>query len=330
MKKLKNCKLFIFATATFLLFFVFYACQKEYTKDYFVKFPVFSLKLEDVITDYNQKAVFVSNLESDTMVNLIKNLNPKPVWTSSLRRKKGNLDFIETPLTLDKILLRENFDDVNHGNRRTPTANDIWQYLRLISLKNSNGQIESKYVILSPEANYKKNDEEAIQAMTFGRPLKDFTGRELCYNLDGSFYKGWEYHKGEIKAEIKVSNANRLSGLQTREVLYLDCSPIWQSVCSANYGCNYSIIGQDCVTITPSGGSTTSSDPFSMYFGFTSSGSSSGGSSSFDGMSTAIVGKCVTPEIPLCTGSIKVDNLNGSANILMKDVNIGVRDVNGI
>lgn len=322
MKKFKNRKRFISATTTFLLLFAFYACHKEYIKDNSVTVSVFSLKLEDVITDYNQKAVFLNNLESDTMFSLIKNLNPKPVWTSSLRRKKGNLDFIETPLTLDKILLRENFDNVNHGNRRTPTANDIWQYLRLISLKNSAGQIESKYVILSPEANYKKNDEEAIQAMTFGRPLKDFTGRELCYNLDGSFYKGWEYDKGNIKAEIKASNIDRLSGLQTRELLYLDCSPIWQSVCSANYGCTYSIIGQDCVTITASGGSTTSSDPFSMYFGFTSGGSSSGGSSAFDGMPTAIVGKCVTPEIPLCPGSIIVNNLNGTAYINMKDVNI--------
>lgn len=79
MKKFKNRKRFISATTTFLLLFAFYACHKEYIKDNSVTVSVFSLKLEDVITDYNQKAVFLNNLESDTMFSFIKNLNPKPV-----------------------------------------------------------------------------------------------------------------------------------------------------------------------------------------------------------------------------------------------------------
>lgn len=319
-------KLFLFASSFILLVFTFFACQKELIKNTSSKGLSFSLKLEDVIADYNQNAFFQNSIGSDTIVNLIKNLNPNPVWTSSLKRKRGNFEFFETPLILKNLLLIENYDKVNGSNRSALTHNDVWQYIRLISIRNTSGQIESKYVIISPESNFKKNDEEAVQKMSFDMPLKGFTGRELCYNLNGVFYKGWEYHKGRIIAEIKSTNRSNLTGLQTREVTLLDCSPIWQSVCS-RYGCTYSIIGQNCVELSPSNNYTTS-DPFAIYT-MTSGGSSSSGGSSTDGMSPAIVGKCITPLQKLCTNSIKIENNNGNAIIRMKDVHIGVRDGNG-
>ena len=241
-----------------------------------------------------------------------------------MKRKRGTLDFYETPVSVERGLIMRNHDNINHGASNTPAVGELWQYLRLVSIKNSAGQIESKYIFISPESNYKKKNEEGIKRMTFEKPLKDFTGRVVCYNIDKTFSKGWEYDRGVITAEIKAVAPRNLYTLQTRDVCYNVCTQWGQWGCSAQYGCVYTYLGETCyTTCRASTGSTTyQSDPFTLYYG--------GGSVQLpQGVPPALVGKCITPLQPLCISSLRLSENGNQGTIRMSEVYIGARDING-
>jgi hypothetical protein len=327
-------KLFSFCILSLISIIFFFACQKDLSNQLLLK-PESHLTVGEVEQGFNNQIV-ASSFGNSQIFNPINYLNPKPAWFASIRRKIGNQEFIETPLSLEKNLAIIHTLSSANKNR---AANEVWRYISLVSTKNSSGAIESKYIFFIPDLDFIKSNKNDLLELNFSKIPKKFSGNVLAYNTDGSFSTGWVYDKGKLKGNITGVVLNSVGTLSTRTLCYETCTTWTQHT---NYDATPIPLSTTCFTTCVDTGPSSGSGGIS----FGSLGSvdlSSGGGSSVTSIDitpvpSQLTGKCINPVQSLCPNSlvvtrktIVVNGFQGTiTEINMRDYAIGVRDNNGV
>jgi hypothetical protein len=149
---------------------------------------------------------------------------PEPLWDlatqGTFQVATGEYAFVEVPLKCQKGGLGvANWDSERELNGNVPKL-DVLNHFRLVIIKDKNGVLDGKFMIATPTKQYaqSKFGLSEMNNCRFDRPALDFDGGTVYFGLDGKYWKGWSYAKGNQTEEVSQV---KKSALQIRAV---ECS----------------------------------------------------------------------------------------------------------
>jgi hypothetical protein len=249
-----------------------FACQKNILSPQSEELHSFVFSVEEVKNNFEANHSGLSN--NLVACGNLPNLPRTPVWSKSKQHNFPKFSVVETPLLWNNQplgrLKRADYDAITPNK----TLNQVETVTSLISVKDSNGIITNKIMIISADENYLKNN--SIKNNDYKHKDPKFTGEVAYFNEDGSFYTGWQFLFGKITKKIGTLSCNN-NPLSTRllEVctLYEQCTDWYVNGVYDGTSCYYFT---QCTYYSTGGGS---GDPY----GYTSSGGGTDGSASPNG-----------------------------------------------
>lgn len=164
-------------------------------------------------------AQYPVNLELKSGGEKVKKYRLAQLWEKARRDEDNQYFVVEVPLKSDHrfAFLSEEIMDLIQA-----TGN--YQYAqsetRLLIRKNKeSNEISAHFMTISGDAEYLDKTDFKVNKNSYLKKEKDFSGRILFHNLDGSFNIGWKYYNGDITHRI---TGHAESGLQLKQALVED------------------------------------------------------------------------------------------------------------
>jgi hypothetical protein len=192
---------------TFLLIYLLFlaSCQKDVINHQIIKInniPI--LTVDEAKINFE---VF-NSLENISSAGFFPKIKITPDWTKSKQYIFADLSVIETPLLWNNETLGMFTKTQNSTTESYKNPKDVETITSLITVKDFNGYVSKKLMMIRAYENYLKNND--IHSNNFGHIEPDFTGEVCFYNEDGSLHIGWIIVDGKITKTKKISTSRNL------------------------------------------------------------------------------------------------------------------------
>ena len=239
--KMKTNHLKIIAIFALLLFVVVYACQKEMHDSFEAHESSQAIEMAKSWYEMNKPGILGFRSSDGT-----EQIPMIPVWTNAFSMKNEKYEVVEADLMI-KGIIRYTDRDCMEKYRETKDMKYKQSYARIV-FQTDRKTNETKGFLMTIVPNLEwleKSNFKPFMKTNYLDRGKDFGGRILFHNMDGSFSNGWTYEKGKIVASISAIGEDPAKmSLRSTECYYTDYYYEWESCTdyysgSEEYGFHY-------------------------------------------------------------------------------------------
>lgn len=169
-------------------------------------------------------------------------LDVTPQWDRAKVTLHSGSSFVELPFVFED---NQYFGATTSKNARI--APDEKSASRLVVSKNRRGRQSASFMTVMADDSYLNGNNVSLKNFTYQSVPNHFNGKEMYFNIDGSYSNGWHFTDGKRDGYIKKNEISNNNSLSTRGSCFTQnyCIEIERfSVRVGNYQVTY--IQQDC------------------------------------------------------------------------------------